>query len=157
VKSGQAPDRAGETVPAELREAVNTLERAKDATIYVAMKAALKHMQALEQEEEFIEYLANLLIDLYATDSALARAIQAVHRSHENSATHVKLAQLASWLAFLRIRSNLDQVIMTNTDSDKVEKELARVRAYVGDYQLNGVAVQREIAALVVEKQGYPL
>jgi hypothetical protein len=46
---------------------------------------------------------------------------------------------------------------MTNTDADKVEKELARVRAYVGDYQLNGVAVQREIAALVVEKQGYPL
>jgi hypothetical protein len=157
VKSGQAPDRAGETVPAELREAVNTLERAKDATIYVAMKAALKHMQALEQEEEFIEYLANLLIDLYATDSALARAIQAVHRGYENSATHVKLAQLASWLAFLRIRSNLDQVIMTNTDADKVEKELAGVRAYVGDYQLNGVALQREIAALVVEKQGYPL
>jgi hypothetical protein len=157
MKSGQAPDRAGETVPAELREAVNTLERAKDATIYVAMKAALKHMQALEQEEEFIEYLANLLIDLYATDSALARAIQAVHRGYENSATHVKLAQLASWLAFLRIRSNLDQVIMTNTDADKVEKELAGVRAYVGDYQLNGVALQREIAALVVEKQGYPL
>jgi hypothetical protein len=114
-------------------------------------------MQALEQEEEFIEYLANLLIDLYATDSALARAIQAVHRGYENSATHVKLAQLASWLAFLRIRSNLDQVIMTNTDADKVEKELAGVRAYVGDYQLNGVALQREIAALVVEKQGYPL
>jgi alkylation response protein AidB-like acyl-CoA dehydrogenase len=157
VKSGQEPARAGETVPAELREAVNTLERAKDATIYVAMKAALKHMQALEQEEEFIEYLANLLIDLYATDSALARAIQAVHRGYENSATHVKLAQLASWLAFSRIRSNLDQVIMTNTDADKVEKELARVRAYVGDYQLNGVALQREIAALVVEKQGYPL
>jgi hypothetical protein len=157
MKSGQAPDRAGETVPAELREAVNTLERAKEATIYVAMKAALKHMQALEQEEEFIEYLANLLIDLYATDSALARAIQAVHRGYENSATHVKLAQLASWLAFLRIRSNLDQVIMTNTDADKIEKELARVRTYIGDYQLNGVAVQREIAALVVEKQGYPL
>jgi lipopolysaccharide biosynthesis regulator YciM len=121
------------------------------------MKVAMKHMQALEQEEEFIEYLANLLIDLYATDSALARAIQAVRRGDENSATHVKLAQLASWLAFARMRTNLEQVIMTNLDADKVEKELARVRAYVGDYLLNGVALQREIAALVVEKKGYPL
>src|SRR6266704_3219527 len=69
VKSGQAPDFAGEAVPAELREAVNAGERAKEATIYMAMKIALKYMQALEQEEEFIEYLANLLIDLYATDS----------------------------------------------------------------------------------------
>jgi alkylation response protein AidB-like acyl-CoA dehydrogenase len=157
VRSGQAPDRAGEAVPVELRDAVNALERAKDATIFVAMKVAMKHMQALEQEEEFIEYLANLLIDLYATDSALARAIQAVRRGDENSATHVKLAQLASWLAFARMRTNLEQVIMTNLDADKVEKELARVRAYVGDYLLNGVALQREIAALVVEKKGYPL
>jgi alkylation response protein AidB-like acyl-CoA dehydrogenase len=157
IKSGQATDKAGETVPAELRVAVNTLERAKEATIYSSMKIAMKYMQALENEQEFIENLANIMIDLYATDSALARAIQAVNRGDENSATHVKLAQLASWLAFARIRSNLDQMIMTNTDAEKVEKELARVRTYVGDYVFNGVTAQREIAAMVVEKQGYPL
>src|SRR3989441_47801 len=111
VKSGQAPDFAGEAIPAELHDAVNTLERAKDATIYVAMRIAMKYMQALEQEEEFIEYLANLLIDLYAADSALARAVQSVRRGDENSATRVKLAQLATWLGLARIRTNLDQMM----------------------------------------------
>jgi Acyl-CoA dehydrogenase, C-terminal domain len=157
VKAGQAPDFAGEAIPAELREAVNALERAKDATIYAAMRIAMKYMQALEQEEEFIGCLANLLIDLYAIDSALARATQAVRRGDANSAIHVKLARLATWLAFSRIRANLDQIIMTNFDEDHVEKELARVRAYVGDYLVNGVALQRELATIVVEKQGYPL
>jgi len=42
-------------------------------------------------------------------------------------------------------------------NEDQVEKELARVRAYLGDYLLNGVSIQRELAAIVVEKQGYPL
>src|SRR5438874_1581869 len=102
VKSGQAPEIAGEDIPVELRGAVNALERAKDVTIYAAMRIAMKYMQALEQEQEFIEYLANLLIDVYAIDSALARATQAVRRGDENSATHVKLAQLATWLAFSR-------------------------------------------------------
>jgi alkylation response protein AidB-like acyl-CoA dehydrogenase len=157
VKSGQAPDFAGDTIPSELREAVNAVERAKEATIYMAMKIALKYMQALEQEEEFIEYLANLLIDLYATDSALARAVQAVHRGDENSAVHVKLAQLATWLAFSRMRTNLDQMIMTNLSESEIQEELSSVRAYIGDYLLNGVAAQRELAAIVVEKQGYPL
>jgi len=157
VKSGQASDRAGEMVPAELRDAVNAVERFKDVTVYAGMKIAMKYMQALENEQEFIDYLANLLIDIYASDSALARAIQAVHRGDENSATHVKLAQLATWLAFSRMRTNLDQMIMTNMDEDKVEKELAHVRAYVGDYLFNGVAAQREVANIVVEKQGYPL
>ncbi len=157
VKSGQAPDMAGEAVPAELRDAVNALERAKEVTIYAAMKIAMKYMQALEQEQEFIEYLANLLLDLYAVDSALARAIQAVRRGDENSAVHVRLAQLATWLAFSRMRTNLEQIIMTNLDEDKVAKELARVRAYLGDYLFNGVAAQRELTTLIVEKQGYPL
>ena len=157
VKSGQAPDRANESVPAELREPVNAIERFKDVTIYAAMKIAMKYMQALESEEEFIEYLANLLIDIYACDSALARAIQAVKRGDENSTIHVQLAQLATWLAYSRLRANLDQMIMTYTEADKVEKELARTRAYVGDYLFNGVAAQREIANIVVEKQGYPL
>jgi hypothetical protein len=157
VKSGQTPDFADESIPAELREAVNALERAKDATIYIAMRVAMKYMQALEDEQEFIEYLANLLIDIYAVDSALARATQAVRRGDENSAAHVKLAQLATWLAFSRMRSNLDAIIETNLDEDKVQKELARVRTYIGDYLLNGVALQRELAALVVEKKAYPL
>jgi len=157
VKSGQAPEVAGEDIPAELRGAVNALERAKDVTIYAAMRIAMKYMQALEQEQEFIEYLANLLIDLYAIDSALARATQAVRRGDENSGMHVKLAQLATWLAFSRMRLNLDQMIMTNMNADQVEKELSRVRAYLGDYLLNGVTLQRELAEVVVEKHGYPL
>ena len=157
VKSGSPLDNAGEEIPAELRSAVDALERAKDATVYAAMKVAMKHMQALENEEEFIEYLANLLINVYAVDSALARATQAARRGDANSATHIKLAQLATWLSFSRIRANLDQMLMTYIDEDKVEKELGRVRAYVGDYLINGVALQRDLAATIVEKKGYPL
>jgi len=157
VRSGQSTDRTGENVPAELQAPVNVLERAKDATIYAAVKVAMKYMQGLEQEQEFIDYLANLLIELYSIDSALARAIQSVRRGDENSDVHVRLAQLASWLAFSRIRTNLDQMIMTYIDADRVEKELTRVRSYLGDYLFNGVKAQRELAALVVEKQGYPL
>ena len=46
---------------------------------------------------------------------------------------------------------------MTYVQEQRVEQVLERVRAYVGDYVFNGVAAQREVAAIVVEKQGYPL
>jgi alkylation response protein AidB-like acyl-CoA dehydrogenase len=157
IKNNQPLNNAGEDIPEALRPAVNALERAKDATIYEAMLIAQKYMQGLAKEQEFLEYLASLLIDLYAVDSALARAIQSVRRGDENSETHVKLAQLATWLAFSRIRTNLDQLLMSYTDLDKAERALNRIRGYVGDYVINGVALQREIAQIVVEKQGYPL
>ncbi len=157
ITTGQPLNNADESVPAELRDAVNALERAKDVTIYAGMKIAMKYMQALENEEEFIEYLANLLIDLYAVDSAQARAIQAVRRGDEKSGVHTKLAQLATWLAFSRLRANLDQMVMSNMSESEVQEELPRLRAYIGDYMVNGVALQRELAAIIVEKQGYPL
>jgi alkylation response protein AidB-like acyl-CoA dehydrogenase len=156
LQANQPLNSAGAFAPAELSDAVNAVERAKDATIYAGVKVAMQYMQALESEEEFIEYLANLLIDLYAADSALARATQAERRGDENASTHVKLAQLATWLAFTRIRSNLDQMIMSYL-SESAAEELPRVRAYVGDYAVNGVALQRDLAALIVEKQAYPL
>ncbi|TMC14545.1 MAG: hypothetical protein E6J33_11730 [Chloroflexi bacterium] len=146
VQGGQSTAGADESIPAEL-----------DATMYVGMKIAMKYGQALQNEEEFIEYLANLLIDLYAVDSALARATQAVRRGDENSSTHVKLAQLATWLAFSRMRTNLDQMIMTGMSESEVQEDLPRVRAYIGDYLLNGVTLQRVLASIVVEKKGYPL
>ena len=157
IQANQPINSHGEDIPAALRDAVNALDRAKDATIAVGVKIAMKYMQALETEEEFIEYLANLLIDIYAVDSALARAVQSARRGDENSATHIKLAQLETWLAFSRIRANLDQMIMSNMTEREAQEELPRIRSYVGDYLINGVALQREIAALVIEKRGYPL
>jgi alkylation response protein AidB-like acyl-CoA dehydrogenase len=157
VRAGQAIDLVGEAVPADLRQAANALERVKDVTIYLATKVAMKYMQALEKEEECIEYLANLLIEIYAIDSALARATQAVRRGDACGGVHMQLARLATWLAFSRVRLNLDQLVMTNIEPEAVAEELACVRTYVGDYQINGVALQRELAALIVEKQGYPL
>lgn len=157
IQVGQPLNNADDSIPAELRDAVNALERAKDVTIYAGMKIAMKYMQALENEEEFIENLANLLIDLYAVDSAQARAIQAVRRGDEKSGMHVKLAQLATWLAFSRLRSNLDQIVMSNLNENEAQEELPRLRSYIGDYLVNGVTLQRELAAVIVEKQGYPL
>lgn len=157
VKAGQALDLVGDAVPADLCEAANALERVKDVTIYLATKVAMKYMQALEKEEEFIEYLANLLIEIYAIDSALSRATQAVRRGDASSGVHMQLARLATWLAFSRVRLNLDQLVMSNIEPEAVTEELACVRTYVGDYQINGVALQRELATLIVEKQGYPL
>ena len=157
IAAGQSASSVDENVPSELRDAVNALARAKDVTIYVGMKTAMKHMQGLENEEEFIEYLANLLIEVYYIDTTLARSMLAVRRGDDNSTTHVKLAQLAAWLAFARIRTNLDQLVMSYMDQGEVTEELPRLRNYLGDYLMNGVALQREIAAWVVEKQGYPL
>src|SRR5258708_8198999 len=85
VSGGEAPDFAGADTPAELRESVNLVERAKRAAIYAVMKGAMKFMATMREEQEFLDYAANQLITLYAMDSAVARALEAV-RAHPREA-----------------------------------------------------------------------
>ncbi len=157
VKGGKPTEFATSDTPADLRDAVNVLERAKRATIYTVTKGALKFMAAMEEEEEFMEYAADLLIDLYATDSAIARALMAHKAGDPQAQAHIQLAQLTTWRFFTTMRANLERVLQAITSGDDLRAELAQVRAYLGDYNLNAVALQREIAALVVAKNGYPL
>jgi alkylation response protein AidB-like acyl-CoA dehydrogenase len=157
VKGSKPSEFASSDTPANLREAVNVLERAKRATIYTVTKGALKFMAAMEEEEEFMEYAADLLIDLYATDSAIARALMAHRAGDPQAQVHIQLAQLTLWRFFTNMRANLERVLMAIASGDELRAELAQVRAYLGDYELNAVALQREIAALVVAKNGYPL
>jgi alkylation response protein AidB-like acyl-CoA dehydrogenase len=157
VKSGKAGEFATSETPAELREAVNLLERAKRATLYTVTKGAMKFAAAMEEEEEFMEYAADLLIDLYALDSAIARALMAHAAGDEQAEVHAKLAQLTLWRFLPNLRINLERVIMATSSGADLRDDLAHVRAYLGDYDLNAIPLQREIAALVVAKGGYPL
>ena len=78
VASGTAPDFAAADTPAALRESVNLVERAKRAAIYSVMKGATKFMATMGEEQEFLETTANQLITIFAMDSAVARALDAV-------------------------------------------------------------------------------
>ncbi|HEV2237924.1 MAG TPA: acyl-CoA dehydrogenase family protein, partial [Ktedonobacterales bacterium] len=95
VSSGKAAEFATAETPADLRDSVNLLERAKRAAIYSVMKGGMKFMSTMESEQEFLEYSANLLIDLFAADSALARALEAAHSGNAQAHTHALLARMA--------------------------------------------------------------
>lgn len=157
VKSGQPVEYTTSETPAELREAVNLLERAKRAALYTVTRGAMKFAAAMEEEEEFMEYAADLLIDLYALDSSIARALMAYKAEDAQAEVHAKLAQLTLWRFLPNLRANLERVLMATTSGDELREDLARVRSYLGDYELNAIPLQREIAALVVAKGGYPL
>ncbi len=157
VTGGKASEFATADTPAELRAEVNLLERAKQATIYTVFKGAMKYMAAMEEEEEFMEYAADLLIDLFALDSSIGRALMAHKHGDPQAAVHTKLAQLTLWRFLTNIRANLERVLMVTFEGEELREQTARIRAYLGDYEINAVPLQREIAGLVVEKNGYPL
>ncbi|HET8907971.1 MAG TPA: acyl-CoA dehydrogenase family protein [Ktedonobacterales bacterium] len=157
ISSGEAQDFAGTQTPDVLHESVNLVERAKRAAVYSMMKGAMKFMSTMEDEQEFLEYSANQMIALYAMDSAVGRAIEAVRAGGVDAHTHALLAQLAVLRLLPEARAAMEGALTMTFEGDERREELAKIRRYLGDPATDGVPVQREIAGIVAEKGAYPL
>jgi hypothetical protein len=157
VSSGKAPNFAVGDTPAGLRETVNLVERIKRAAIYSVMKGAMKFMDSIRNEQEFLEYAANQLINIFAMDSAVARALSAAREGDATARAHELLAQVTVLKHFQETRVAMEGALTMAFDGDDRGQELARIRAYLGDPQANIVPLQRELADLVAENGKYPL
>lgn len=157
VASSYATDFAGAGTPEVLRETVNLLERAKRAAIYSVMKGAMKFMSTMEEEQEFLEYAANQMIAIYAMDSAVGRALEAVQAGGVDAHTHALLAQMTVLRLLPEVKAAIDGVLTMTFEGDERHDELAKVRRYLGDPAIDIVPLQREIAGIVAEKGAYPL
>jgi hypothetical protein len=157
VTSGSAPDFATSETPAGLREAVNLVERAKRGAIYATMKAGMKFLATIREEQEFLEYTANQLINLFAMDSAVGRALAASSERNADARVHELLANMVVLTLFEQTRSAIDGAISMAFEGNERRQELAQVRAYLGDPEQSVVPLQRELAGIVAERGGYPL
>jgi alkylation response protein AidB-like acyl-CoA dehydrogenase len=160
VTTGQAPDFAsGDTpvVPEGLRESVNLVERAKRAALYSVLQGAQKFATTMEEEQEFLAYVADQLITVYAMDSAVARALMATRAGAEDARTHELLAQLAVLRLLPQARAAMEGALTRAFVGEERREELARVRAFLGDPEADIVPLQRELAGIVAEKGGYPI
>jgi len=154
ITAGQAPR---VDVPADLRDAAEALERAKSGAIDVVMKAAMRHMLHMEEEQEFLAATADMMIDVFAMDSALTRAAAARRAGHPRADLHALVARLAVWRFLPGVQHAITEVLENGiADAAERDDELRRVRAYLGAYHLASTPALRELAGAVVTHAGYP-
>lgn len=111
---------------------------------------ALKFQQKLEEEEELLAAAADLLIDLYAAESALFRAR--------------RLGGLAETLARLYLYAAADRALVRATqvaprlaEGDELNFILSAVRRLTKRPAVDFIALRRQVAQAVLEAEGYPL
>jgi alkylation response protein AidB-like acyl-CoA dehydrogenase len=157
AQSGNIPDFAAAGVPNDLRSAVNALERAKRAAIYGVMKASMKYVANIKDEEEFLGNTGDILINLFAIDSAVGRALYAARQNDAQIKTHSQLANMVAWRLLPQLRTSLERIIESAMEGEDRAAELKLVRGYLADLDVNGTDLSRSIADLVIAKGGYPL
>ena len=149
--SMSVPDEGDGALTAESRACVTF----KKVVLMVAGTAMQRFGTKLEQEQEVLSYLADILIDTYAAESAVLRAKDAATRKLPNAEMHQDAASITVNEAAGRIELAARSALAAMADGDVLRTQLAALRRLLKITPVNTVTMRRKLADATVAKGGY--
>ncbi|MEW9668777.1 acyl-CoA dehydrogenase family protein [Ammoniphilus sp. 3BR4] len=118
--------------------------------------AGMHYQQKLEEEQEILEGLANLMIELFAMESALLRTKKAIARDGETKSRQ-KIAMTTVYLheAFARIESIAKEILTAVLEGDGLLMQLSVLKKLVRFKSINLIPIKREIAQKIIQHGKY--
>lgn len=156
VQELTAPPPGEEPATGILDEERRLVAMAKKAVLFTAGRAVQKYLDAIEEQQEVLAGIADLVIETFAMESALLRALRAVeHGGHEQST--VKTAMVQSYIsdAIPRIDGAARMVLAAVEEGDALRTQLAGLRRFLRYTPKNTVALRRMIAERLIRQGRY--
>ncbi len=126
------------------------LEGLKKLVLMTAGLAAQKWADKIEEEQEVLAVAADILIDIYAAESAVLRSRRL------NKGVYADMTQLYLYQALERAQAAALSVLPRLADGDEMRVMASAVRRLTKHEPVDLVEVRRRIASVVLEKEGYP-
>jgi len=139
-----------------LAEERRAIEAFKKVALMVLGLAMQTFGQKLTDEQEVLMHAADILMDVFAAESALLRAESAGHRGHSKASLHEDAARVFVNDAALRIDAAARQALAATVDGDTLRTMLAALRRLLKVTPINTVAARRRLADETVARAGYP-
>jgi alkylation response protein AidB-like acyl-CoA dehydrogenase len=151
-----AADRGGGDGAGALRGLHSQVERAKHAALFVAGHAVDAFGEALGDEQEVLARIADLVIEIFAMESALVRALRAAARGLPSDAKG-DLARLAVAAGVARIEAVSREIVgaIGGRDGAAPHAHLGAARRFFGDAALDVIRLRRRIAGRLLDAAGY--
>src|SRR2546421_3621623 len=133
-----------------------TVANAKKTALFVAGAASQKYMAALADQQEIMGAMADILIEVFAMESALLRTLKLVaHNGEAASQLAIAMTQVYIMEAVEKIESAARKVIAAVAEGDMLRTQLAILRR-LGKYEpVNTIALRQKIADRVLEAGKY--
>jgi alkylation response protein AidB-like acyl-CoA dehydrogenase len=127
----------------------------KKIALFVSGAASQKYMTALAEQQEVMGGMADIVIETYAAESVLLRALKAVERHEAGARLAVSMSQVYLQQAMERIESAARKVIGAVADGDMLRTQMAILRRLTKHEPANTIALRQEIANKVIEAGRY--
>jgi len=141
-----------------LAEEQNLLTNAKKLTLFVAGAATQRYMQQIADEQEVMGAIADMIIEVFAMESAILRAekIAAAQRI-EASAIYVAMARIYADKAMSTIELSARKVIAAVAEGDMLRTQFAILRRLSKHDSADTISLRRQVAQHVFQAGKYNL
>ena len=152
---GMGGEEGGEEGP--LAEEVLLVESAKKAALLVAGSAVQRYMQALANEQEVIGVMSNLVMEVYAMESALLRTLKKIAASSEAAcATECDVAKIYIYDALDRMELDARRALARIAEGDMLRTQLSMLRRFLKRTPADTIELKRRVADRALELGRYP-
>ncbi|RNB85900.1 acyl-CoA dehydrogenase [Brevibacillus fluminis] len=149
--------------PSEIEDAPLALEKhlidmTKKIILMVAGSAMMKYQQALSNEQELLALSADMLSELYAMDSVVKRTEKAIAQNGVTAA-QAKLDLTVAFVSdsFDKVEAMAKEALAAMEEGDNLRMRLGILKKLTRRNPVNTIQLKRQIAARVIEADGYVL
>jgi alkylation response protein AidB-like acyl-CoA dehydrogenase len=140
-----------------LDDELRTIASFKKVSLMVLGTAMQTYGEKLTDEQEVLGYSADILMDIYAAESAVLRARQAMTASHPQAALHEAAARVFVNDAAQRVESAAKSALAAVADGDTLRTLMAALRRVLKVTPVNTIVLRRALADAVTARGGYIL
>lgn len=131
---------------------------AKKVALMVSGVAVQKFRDALKDEQEILALGSNIIMQTYAMESAVLRAVKLAQSGASDRAdVAVDAARIFVNDSMPKIEAWAKAGLAATVEGDELRTLLAALRRFMKHTPINTVALRRKIAARVIETERYPL
>lgn len=131
---------------------------AKKMGLLSAGAAVQKYMEKLRGEQEIVALIADMVIEIFAMESALLRAIKKYQNEGEDSARiHISATRVYIHDAFARIELMARNIFGAISEGEELRTQLMGLRKLARYNPINSIALRREVAESIIPVARYHL
>jgi alkylation response protein AidB-like acyl-CoA dehydrogenase len=133
------------------------VEMSKKIALLVAGAAVQKYMMKLAEEQEILASISDMVIEVFAMESALLRALKSMEKfGDEKSQIQKAMVKVYVNDAFDRIEGFAKQAFAAIAEGDVLRTQLSALKKLTRFTPVNTIALRREIADSVIRIGRYP-
>lgn len=133
----------------------NTGEMLKKVGVAVLGLALQTYREKLSDQQEVLSFTADILIDSFACDCVVSRALQAADADESTADLQADVARAFVNDAASRVEAAARSALAAMVEGDTLRTHLAALRRLLKVTPVNTVAIRRRLADKAVERAGY--